>query len=167
MLVLQGGVYFHNPSLKIVTDQDMRQPRLLQLMEETAKLYPSSNLSENMEIQISSFQKDKIHWETNLAINHKHCVASSNFDDVSDSNVGFLEPVRRQSISILLENRRWIKAMTVNRCRRLYWTFLNNHPVHVPTPARALQDASDALTWFYVSLNIESQYHGISRNITI
>jgi hypothetical protein len=41
---------------------------------------------------------------------------------------------------------------TVNRCRRLYWNYLWNHPVHSPTPARALSDASDALTWFYVCL---------------
>jgi hypothetical protein len=95
LCLLQGSVYFHNPALKIVTDQDMRQLRLLQLMEETAKLYPSSELSENMEIHISSFPKDKIQGAINLAINHKHCVASSNFDDVSDSNVAFLEPVRR------------------------------------------------------------------------
>lgn len=72
----------------------MRQPRLLQLMEETAKLYPPSKLSESMEIQVSSFQKDKIQWEINLAINHKYCLASSNFDEVSDLNAGFLEPVR-------------------------------------------------------------------------
>lgn len=95
LLLLQGGVYFHNPTLKIVTDQDMRQLRLLQLMEETAKLYPSSELSENMEIHISSFPKDKIQGVINLAINHKHCVASSDFDEVSDSNAAFLEPVRR------------------------------------------------------------------------
>ena len=38
----------------------------------------------------------------------------------------------------------------VNRKRRLYWNYLWNHPSHVPTPERAIPDASDALTWFYV-----------------
>lgn len=73
----------------------MRQPKLLQLMEETAKLYPSSEVSENMEIQISSFPKEKIQGVMNFAINHKYCVASVDFDEVSDSNAPLLEPARR------------------------------------------------------------------------
>lgn len=38
----------------------------------------------------------------------------------------------------------------VNRCRRLYWNYLWNHPVHASLSVRALEDASDALLWFYV-----------------
>lgn len=44
------------------------------------------------------------------------------------------------------------EASPVNRYRRLYWNYLWNHPVHAPTPSRALGDASDALTWFYVCM---------------
>ena len=46
-----------------------------------------------------------------------------------------------------------VELCIVNRCRRLYWNYLWNHPVHVALPPRAIEDASDALTWFYVSLS--------------
>jgi len=66
-----------------------------------------------------------------LVINHKHCVASYDLREVKDDNVCLLDP------------------NTLNRRRRPYWNYLWNHPSHIPTPARAIPDASDALTWYF------------------
>lgn len=49
----------------------------------------------------------------------------------------------------------------MNRKRRLYWNYLWTHPSHVPTPERAIPDASDALAWYYVRA-IQPLQHFIS-----
>ncbi|KAJ7591136.1 hypothetical protein C8J56DRAFT_934769 [Mycena floridula] len=67
----------------------------------------------------------------NLVINHRHCVASYSAKEITHDNVAFLD------------------INTLNRKRRLYWNWLWSHPSHVPCPARAISDASEALTWFY------------------
>src|SRR6266545_7710657 len=56
------------------------------------------------------------------------------------------------SSSVVAPNR----LALVNRCRRLYWNYLWNHPVHASLSARALEAASDALLWFYVRPSSES-----------
>ncbi|KAF9569355.1 hypothetical protein CPC08DRAFT_180170 [Agrocybe pediades] len=137
-----GWVYFYNPSLKVVTDQDIRQPEILAIIEASYAGYPLSDLSEGMEVHLhvqslKDLQKpqesrDKYSMQTyNLTINHKYCIASSDPLEVTDASALLLGPHR------------------LNRCRRLYWNFLWNHPAHVETPPRAIDDATDALTWFY------------------
>lgn len=86
----------------------------------------------------------------NLVINHKHCIASYQFDyqDVKDINFLFLNP---NTCKILLEYSVFsLNHTLVNRKRRLYWNYLWKHPAHISTPERAISDAADALTWFYV-----------------
>ncbi|KAF8192587.1 hypothetical protein BJ912DRAFT_962460 [Pholiota molesta] len=130
----QGWVYFYNPVLKAVTDQDIRQPEVLLHTEEICSQYPLSELSEQMEVHIHMTQMISLAIGSkglfNLAISHIHCVASYDLDEVKGDNSCLLSPLR------------------LNRCRRLYWNYLMNHSVHVPTPSRALEDASDTLTWF-------------------
>ncbi|KAF8974342.1 hypothetical protein BDZ97DRAFT_1911538 [Flammula alnicola] len=133
----QGWIYFYNSSLKVVTDQDIRQPKLLKMTEDLCSQYPLSELSEGMEVHIqhihvqTQMSGSELASSFNIAINHTYCVASYNLDEVKADNSCLLGPTR------------------LNRCRRLYWNYLWNHPVHVPAPPRALEDASDALTWFY------------------
>ncbi|KJA30061.1 hypothetical protein HYPSUDRAFT_73531, partial [Hypholoma sublateritium FD-334 SS-4] len=130
----QGWVYFYNPFLRVVTDQDIRKPELLKIAQDLCSGYPIEELSEGMEVHISTGQNTASGSSCglfNTAVNHVHCVASNNLDEIKNDNSCLLNPTR------------------LNRCRRLYWNYLWNHPVHVPMPARALEDVSDALTWFY------------------
>ncbi|KDR83588.1 hypothetical protein GALMADRAFT_1338525, partial [Galerina marginata CBS 339.88] len=135
----QGWIYFYNPSLKVVTDQDIRRPEVLEMTENSYSQYPLSELSDGMEVHLHVQSRISLRKPEsgngissfNLTINHNHCTASYDFDEVQDNNSTLLGPKR------------------LNRCRRLYWNYLWNHPAHVPTPSRAIEDASDALTWFY------------------
>ncbi|KAG6911716.1 hypothetical protein DXG01_007966 [Tephrocybe rancida] len=129
-----GWVYFFSESLKVVTDQDIRDPELYALVNHSTSKYPLPDLDVHMEVQIIVHMGGK--GEDSIAnlflvINHKECVASYDLKEVKDENVPLLDP------------------NTLNRRRRLYWNYLWNHPVHVPTPARAIPDASDALTWYF------------------
>ncbi|PPQ83302.1 hypothetical protein CVT25_004041 [Psilocybe cyanescens] len=136
----QGWVYFYNHSLSIVTDQNIRLPDVLRMTQESYSGYPLSELLEGMEVHLH-VQAQKIAQKFegnnggiatfNLTINHNNCVASYEIADVMGDNSYRLGPKR------------------LNRCRRLYWNYLWNHPSHVLTPARAVEDATDALTWFY------------------
>ncbi|KAJ3517966.1 hypothetical protein NLJ89_g168 [Agrocybe chaxingu] len=129
----QGWVYFFNPLLKVVTDQDIRKPSVFELTKENCLQYPLDELSDGMEVHLhlQSLIGNGNTSVFGLAVNHVHCVASYDLQEVKSNNAYSLTPKR------------------LNRCRRLYWNYLWNHPAHVPSPSRAIEDASEALTWFY------------------
>ncbi|PPQ65223.1 hypothetical protein CVT26_000200 [Gymnopilus dilepis] len=140
----QGWIYFYHPRLKIVTDHDIREPGILAALEDSRSHYPLDDLTDGMEVQLVQTRSaakvsENSFSSWNLTINHKHCVASYNFEEVRNDNPALLGPNR------------------LNRCRRLYWNYLWKHPSHVPTPPRAIEDASDALTWFYTDNLISGQ----------
>ncbi|GLB33676.1 hypothetical protein LshimejAT787_0105600 [Lyophyllum shimeji] len=129
----QGWIYFHSCALKVVTNQDVRDPGICELVTRSTANYPLPDLDDQMEVQllVSTDAGQQGMASLFLVINHKHCVASYDLREVKDENVHLLDP------------------NTLNRRRRLYWNYLWNHPSHVPTPTRAIPDASDALTWYF------------------
>ncbi|KAF6762362.1 hypothetical protein DFP72DRAFT_878635 [Ephemerocybe angulata] len=130
----QGWIYFHNASLKVVVDYDIRTPENLAAVYRSIGDYPLNNLEDDMEVHLHVQNEDKgpeCVILFSLAINHKHCVASYSPNDITEANCVFPRP------------------QNSNRARRLYWNYLYNHPTHVKTPERALRDAADALTCFY------------------
>ncbi|KAF8165201.1 hypothetical protein B0H34DRAFT_688250 [Crassisporium funariophilum] len=130
----QGWIYYFNPALKVVTDQDLRQQDRMERTEYNCSQYPLSHLSEGMEVHLhmqTHMGFSGTNTTFNLVINHAYCVASYDIEEIKEDNICYLSPSR------------------LNRCRRQYWNYLWNHPVHVPTPGRALEDTTDALTWFY------------------
>ncbi|KAG2013491.1 hypothetical protein CC2G_010399 [Coprinopsis cinerea AmutBmut pab1-1] len=130
----RGWLYFYNRTLKVVTDQDIRDPRTLELVEATIADYPIGALEDGMEVHLCHVLSPR-DFETknlfSLAINHNSCLASYDLEDVLPDNVCQLDPKRQ------------------NRFRRFYWNYLSNHPSHSPTPDRAIKDAIDALTYFH------------------
>ncbi|KAL0070878.1 hypothetical protein AAF712_002099 [Marasmius tenuissimus] len=127
---LRGWLYFFNSSLKLVTDQDIRDPRLYELFSSQASKLTPSEWPEGMEVLFQVNKSGNIDYL--LAVNHKHCTAvSQSIEDCFDEAI--------ESLDIHALNRR----------RRLYWNYLWGHPSHAPCPSRALPDASDALNWYY------------------
>ncbi|KAF8076255.1 hypothetical protein FPV67DRAFT_405896 [Lyophyllum atratum] len=129
----QGWIYFYSSFLKVVTDQDVRDPDISELLIKNTSNYPLPDLDDQMEVQLFVQTNMGPEGMANifLVINHKHCVAAYDLHEVRDQNVRLLDP------------------QTLNRRRRLYFNYLWNHPAHVPTPKRAIPDASDALTWYF------------------
>jgi hypothetical protein len=82
----QGWVYFHNPSLRIVVDYDIREPGML---ESTHANFAKSELPEELEIHLHLQERAEA-TAFNLLINHSHCVASYNLKDAKEPP--FLDP---------------------------------------------------------------------------
>ncbi|KAF9469012.1 hypothetical protein BDZ94DRAFT_1208240 [Collybia nuda] len=129
----QGWIYFYSHILKVVTDQDIRDETVYQLITQHTSDYPLSELNEGMEVQLHVKPQPGGAGAATfyLVVNHKDCIASYEREEVKDGKACTFDP------------------NTLNRRRRLYWNYLWHHPVHVPTPQRAFPDAVDALTWYY------------------
>ncbi|KAK7049637.1 hypothetical protein VNI00_005668 [Paramarasmius palmivorus] len=144
----RGWIYFHNPTLKLLTDQDIYDPELRsQLLGHAASL-KSSEWEEGMELMLHVNLSGDIDFI--LAINHNHCVASQ-----SPSNI------TGEAVQNLGHN-----LYQLNRYRRLYWNHLCTHPNHVPCPPRAVSDASDALIWFYTDSMLSGARSDVPFNKT-
>jgi hypothetical protein len=88
--------------LKVVTDQDIRDDLVYQLVTKHTLSYPLSDLDERMEVQLHV----KTHVEGegaaafNLVVNHKHCVAAYERSEIKDENVQTFDPNTRMKVSI-------------------------------------------------------------------
>ncbi|KAJ7179253.1 hypothetical protein C8R46DRAFT_1073123 [Mycena filopes] len=139
----QGWIYFSSPSLKIVTDQDVRIPEVYEILDKAIQLNPSNvdlgdietHLQVTQDLQSSGPGVGVL----SLAIDHSNCIASYEFHDVKSFN----DPPT--------------DLRALNRRRRLYWNFLWNHPSHVALPSRALPEAKDALLWYITDNLISGQ----------
>ncbi|KAG7449370.1 uncharacterized protein BT62DRAFT_680326 [Guyanagaster necrorhizus] len=129
----QGWLYFSCPSLKIVTAYDIRDPDVYEILTLNSAEYPLSELEDAMEVQMSGHRNPGSlqSLALNLVINHLHCVASYQLQEVRNDVISLTDPY------------------TLNRHRRLYWNFVCRYPSHIRCPDRAIPDASDALTWYY------------------
>jgi hypothetical protein len=83
----QGWIYFFNPSLKVITDEDIRDPDAHQRIVECSSRYPLSELDQGMEVQLYGNSGDVY----NLAVNHVHCIASYSLPEVTHANFANLD----------------------------------------------------------------------------
>lgn len=123
----KGSIYFYNRNLRVVTDEDIRQPEVYESIMHQCSFYPISELAEGMEVLLHNTNIDA-HVGFNLAVNHELCLASFELRDIYklDSDMRLL-----------------------NRHRRRYWDYIRRHPAHVRPPKLALHDVVEALTWYY------------------
>ncbi|KAJ7276272.1 hypothetical protein B0H12DRAFT_1084441, partial [Mycena haematopus] len=139
----QGWIYFSNPSLRIVTDQDIRLPEVYELLDKvTQSPLNNADASDGIElhIQLTKELSDVAEGRgvLSLAINHLHCIASYDLEEATSR----------------FDN---LQLRTLNRRRRLYWNFLWNHPSHAALPSKALDQARDALIWYITDNLISGQ----------
>lgn len=114
----QGWVYFYSSVSKVVTNQDIRDPDIFEIVTKNTANYPLPDLDASMEVQLLVQMSAGLQGMASLflVINNKHCVASYDLREVKGDNVCLLDP------------------NTLNRRRRFYWNHLWNHPSHIPTP---------------------------------
>ncbi|KAJ7086762.1 hypothetical protein C8R44DRAFT_687715 [Mycena epipterygia] len=157
----QGWIYFSNPSLSVVTDQDIRLPELFGILHDQAtRLNPMNSgvemhLQVTKELQVSGSSESR--GVLSLAIDHSYCIASYDFEEVKELKTLQGDPRTRKNP---IQDDSSIKFSIVNRRRRLYWNFLWNHPSHVALPSRALPEANDALIC-YLTDNLISGHRSI------
>jgi hypothetical protein len=92
----EGWIYFHNPSLKVVTEQDIRDDAIYSLVTGSTSNFPLSDLDDHIEVLLMHIQPGPQSTSSfNLVINHKHCVASYVYQEVKDNNFHSLDPNTR------------------------------------------------------------------------
>jgi len=125
----QGWAYFHHPKIRVVTNDDIRIPKVLEAVESYIETYPFSDLEDGMELLVPHDPQPNEH-TVSLVVNHKFCMAGYDVREVI-STAG-------------------MEADHVNKRRRMYWNYLERHPNHVLLPPNAENEARDALAWYYL-----------------
>jgi hypothetical protein len=80
----QGWVYFYHPKMRVVTNDDIRTPNILNTLERYLATYPFSDLADGMELRVPYDPQPNEHMFS-LIINHKSCMAGYNAKDVISS----------------------------------------------------------------------------------
>ncbi|KAI9513182.1 hypothetical protein F5148DRAFT_1156722 [Russula earlei] len=125
----QGWVYFNHPKIRVVTNDDIRTPKVLETVENYIETYPFCNLLDGMELLVPHDPQPNEHTFT-LVVNHNLFMAGYDVTDV-----------------ISIEG---MDADHVNKRRRMYWNHLERHPNHVLLPPNAEKEARDALAWYHL-----------------
>ncbi|KAF7433193.1 hypothetical protein PC9H_005142 [Pleurotus ostreatus] len=138
----QGFIYFYNAKCKVVIDADLRDTDICRKATDLCST-GLPDLAEGTEMHVQfldhfSGNDNRVEMEPAplcLLVNHTHCVASY---------VSGLPSAKNVDLNLLP-----LDPNQLNRLRRMYWSYLWNHPAHTPLPERAIKDATDAITWFY------------------
>jgi hypothetical protein len=77
----QGWVYFYHPKIRVVTNDDIRAPSVLDTVEKYIATYPLSDLADGMELLVPHNPQLDEHMFT-LIVNHKSCMAGYDLADV-------------------------------------------------------------------------------------
>ncbi|KAI0265174.1 hypothetical protein BC834DRAFT_880407 [Gloeopeniophorella convolvens] len=125
----QGWVYFHNAKSRVVTNDDVRSPEVLDVIEKYMETYPLSDLTDGLELLIPHNPQPNEHMFS-LVANHQTCMTGYGLKDVLTTE--------------------GMEAHDLNKRRRMYWNYLERHPNHSPLPPNAENEAKDALAWFYI-----------------
>jgi hypothetical protein len=77
----QGWVYFYHPKARAVTNDDIRMPEVLDVIQKYMATYPFSDLTDGMELLIPHNPQPNEHMFS-LIVNHKTCLAGYSIMDV-------------------------------------------------------------------------------------
>jgi hypothetical protein len=77
----QGWVYFYHPKTRVVTNDDIRTPDVLDVVEKYMATYPFSDLTDGMELLTPHDPQPNEHMFS-LVVNHNSCMAGYSMKDV-------------------------------------------------------------------------------------
>lgn len=77
----QGWVYFCHPKIRVVTNDDIRVPSVLDTVKKYIATYPFSDLADGMELLVPHNPQLDEHMFS-LIVNHKSCLAGYDLKDV-------------------------------------------------------------------------------------
>ncbi|KAH7105497.1 hypothetical protein BKA62DRAFT_613097 [Auriculariales sp. MPI-PUGE-AT-0066] len=118
-----GWLYFTHEILRIVTDDDIRDPALLASLENQISIMPP--IPDKCEIQLHA------RFANRRFVNHDAALAGYSLKAVYGPQVDCLD------------------AGALIRLRKLYWSFLQEHPCHAPLPPGAEDDVVESMTTFH------------------
>ncbi|KAJ3528761.1 hypothetical protein NM688_g7951 [Phlebia brevispora] len=121
----RGWAYFRNHEYHVITDEDIRIPLVCETLSNFCVQHPFGDLSDGFEVHIIGHTVQN---SVCVLVDHNECLAG--FD--------LIEKNSKESIS------QWSVGKLISQ-RRRYWTYVQNHPVHLALPAYAFAEAKDAL----------------------
>jgi hypothetical protein len=77
----RGWLYFYHPKIRVVTNDDIRTPSVLDTVEKYIVTYPFGDLADGMEVLIPHGPQPDEHMFS-LIVNHKSCMAGYDLKDV-------------------------------------------------------------------------------------
>ena len=80
----QGWVYFYHPKTRMVTNDDIRTPSILNTLESYIATYPFCDLADGMELRLPYDPQPDEHMFS-LIVNHKSCMAGYSMKDVKST----------------------------------------------------------------------------------
>ncbi|KAF9222100.1 hypothetical protein BS17DRAFT_757004 [Gyrodon lividus] len=126
----QGWLYFFHPEFRIIATEDIRDPHAYDIVMGKIPQYTSEDTESELEFRLYGLSPQHVPLD-HLIINHKHSLASHNLQEVQSKNILSLT------------------SHQFSRARSNYWQYMRHYPVHMPTPENALQEAVDALIWYF------------------
>lgn len=79
--------------MKVVTDQDVRDPDMFTIIKQIASGYPLSELEEGMEVHIQSqTHRSRGSVLLGLVINHTYCAAAYDIEQVKHGAIPLYDP---------------------------------------------------------------------------
>ncbi|KIK96959.1 hypothetical protein PAXRUDRAFT_137302 [Paxillus rubicundulus Ve08.2h10] len=126
----QGWMYFFHPEFRVVTTEDIRHPHVLDIVMNKIPQYTSEDTDGELEFQLCGLSPQPLPFD-HMVINHKHALASHKLQEVQNKNMTSLA------------------AHQFSRARNHYWQYMSRYPVHMPMPENAVQEAVDALVWYF------------------
>ncbi|OCH90690.1 hypothetical protein OBBRIDRAFT_581861 [Obba rivulosa] len=119
----RGSVYFRQRKHILVTDEDIRDPDILEKVATHGVRATVLGLPSDVELHVHDTSAAPLI----LYIRHDQQIASYEAEKLTDA------AIRGATIPQLV------------RQRRLYWTYVHHHPVHIPFPEVALIEARSAI----------------------
>lgn len=80
----QGWAYFHHPKMRVVTNDDIRMPKVLEAVETHIGTYPFSDLEDGMELLVHHDPQPNEH-TLSLVVNHNFCMAGYDVKEVTST----------------------------------------------------------------------------------
>lgn len=117
-----GWIYFVNSTLNVVTDDDIRDPNVLSALSGQMDALPALPPGCEVHLHTKAF--------LTIFVNHERALSGYSPEVVHGPHADNMDPE-----SLL-------------RLRRLYWSFLQQHPCHMPLPPCAEDELLEALTNF-------------------
>ncbi|EJD53546.1 hypothetical protein AURDEDRAFT_52983 [Auricularia subglabra TFB-10046 SS5] len=117
-----GWIYFVNSALNVVTDDDIRDPAVLAVLSVQTNNLPALPAGCEVHLHSKAF--------LTMFVNHARALSGYSLEVVHGPYADNMDPE-----SLL-------------RLRRLYWSFLQQHPCHMPLPPHAEDELLEALTNF-------------------
>jgi hypothetical protein len=146
-----GSAYFSHERLRVITDVDLRDPRVLDaaMVVLDQKLPDGAGVPEGEEgwecwLRSATGAKKGVFEPVRNWVSHPQRAVM-----VEKPNGQMTVGDEDRELWHFLYLGHWLIPRSGLDMEYRYWSYMESHPAHVPLPSHAIAEATDALTWAY------------------